>query len=276
MTPLALLAGMLVVLLLPAVLLPRLVERSELVGWLRPMKWLGHLYVAAWHRLETEVAPLPDEGPAILVSNHTCGVDHLMLQAGCRRVLGFLIAREIYNWAWLKPFCELVRCIPVDRSGRDLSATRAALRALDQGRVVTIFPEGRITPASGRRFGPARPGAAFLALRTGTRVYPAFIYGTPPTSSIPWSLLTPSRARVVYGPTVDLSDLHSHRPDHAALAEANDRIMRAIRDLRERAIRDDPTWWSAHPPESERVDDDGRGEGHPVALSGAVAADVDA
>src|SRR5262249_28955956 len=124
---------------------------DEIRGGLRLLWWVNATYCGFFHRLEREgMAPLPTRGAAILISNHTCGIDHLVLRAGCRRVLGFMIAQEFYEHWLCRPFCRLLGCIPVRRDGRDLAATRAALRALEQGRVVPIFPEGRILPTSGR------------------------------------------------------------------------------------------------------------------------------
>ena len=40
----------------------------------------------------------PMSGPAILISNHTCGIDHMLLQVDSRRLLGFMVAREYYEW----------------------------------------------------------------------------------------------------------------------------------------------------------------------------------
>src|SRR5262249_37408994 len=153
------------VLALPWVLMPSRGPRPEIHGTLRALWWLNRLYCGFLHRLELRaLAPLPEHGPAILVANHTCGIDHMILQAGCWRVFGFLMAQEFYNYWAFRPICRVVGCIPVRRDGHDLAATRAALRALDEGRVVPIFPEGRILPKSGREFGEAKPGAAFIAL----------------------------------------------------------------------------------------------------------------
>ena len=66
-------------------------------------------------------------------------------------MLGFMVAREYYEYPLLTPWCRLVDCIPVNRDGRDFSATRAAIRALKDGRVLPIFP-GRPHRA---RVGPA-------------------------------------------------------------------------------------------------------------------------
>ena len=97
-------------------------------------------------------APLPEHGPAILISNHTCGIDHVLLQAACDRLLGFMVAREYYEIPLLEPWCRLVGCIPVNRDGRDFAATRAAIRALKDGRRAAHFSGGphraRVGPAT--------------------------------------------------------------------------------------------------------------------------------
>jgi 1-acyl-sn-glycerol-3-phosphate acyltransferase len=226
-------------------LLPGLLSRAEgrvqarpptpeIHGSLVPMHWMVLAYCGLMHRLKTNGwAPLPEFGPAILIANHTCGIDHLVLQAGCRRVLGFVIAREYYDWNLIHWFCKRVGCIPVNRDGRDIYATRAALRALAEGRVVPIFPEGQIMPSSGRELGEIRLGAAYLALRSGAPVIPAYISGTPPTNQIGPSLSTLSRATVLFGDPIDLSDFKPDQSgDKAVLAEVTRRFLEAFLELK--------------------------------------------
>lgn len=222
----------------PWLLMPVGGPRPEIRGILRVLSGINKLYCVLWHRLDApEPAPLPDRGPAILIANHTCGADNLLLQACCDRVLGFLVAKEFYDaWA-VHPFCKVLDCIPVRRDGRDLAATRAALRALEQGRVVPMFPEGHILPTSGRELGEGKHGVAFLALRARVPVIPAYIRGTPETSVVWKALVTPSRARVVFGRPIDFSDIAGGPPfDKATLASATDRMMDAIRALRDREL----------------------------------------
>src|SRR5258708_6719093 len=111
-----LVACSIVLLAVALIVRPRPRVQPEIHGFLRFLWWGNAGYCALWHRLEVVGrAPLPAHGPAILISNHTCGIDHMILQAGCRRVLGFLIAKE-YAEAWYcKPFCRLLQCIPVKR-----------------------------------------------------------------------------------------------------------------------------------------------------------------
>ena len=209
----------------------------ELHGWLRPLWWLNAMFCAVWHGLDLDPsgkAPLPAEGPAILIANHTCGLDPFLLQASCERLLGFMIAKEFYESRLIHPICRMLGCIPVRRDGHDLSAMRGALRGLKEGRVVPIFPEGRILPTSGLELGEPKSGAAFLVLHARVPVVPAYLSGTPPTRTIWKAILTPSNSRVVYGPPIDLSDLPSEPPyDKDLLAEVAQRLMAAIRALRD-------------------------------------------
>lgn len=217
---------------------PRRDARPEIRGPLRVLHWGFRVYCALWHQLRFEGwAPLPESGPAILIANHTCGIDHMLLQAASARLLGFMVAREYYESRWLYWICSYVGCIPVNRNGRDVAAIRSALRALAQGRVLPIFPEGRIVPASGRRLGEMRPGVAYIAIRAGVPVVPAFIIGTPATDEILESLATPSRASVLFGDPIDLSDLPADvAGDKAVHAEVNRRFERALLELQARAL----------------------------------------
>ena len=106
------------------------------------MEAINTFYCCFWHRLSVDRrAPLPVEGPAILISNHTCGIDHLLLQAATRRVLGFMIALEYYEWPPVNGICRLIGCIPVKRDGRDLSGLRASLRVLQTAVSCRSFPK---------------------------------------------------------------------------------------------------------------------------------------
>ena len=242
MTPSALIGASLLLLALALLARPAAAHPPEIRGPLLALWWLNRFYVGFWHRLEIEnESTLPEFGPAILISNHTCGIDHLLLQAASRRVLGFIIAQEFYDNKIYHPFCVAIGCIPVKRDGRDQASIRHALRSLKEGRVVAIFPEGKINPSSGREFHDAKPGAAFIPLRAGVPVIPAYIRGTPPSNEIVDALITPSRARVVFGDPIDLSDLvggGDREAERAHIAEATERIMGAIRALRDQALAD--------------------------------------
>jgi len=119
---------------------------------------------------------LPEHGAAIVVANHMSGVDPLLLIAASNRPLRFLIAREEYQRFGMQWLFRAAGCIPVDRDGRPEKSLRQALKALQQGEVIAIFPHGRIHLDSD----PPRKlkaGFARLAAWSGAPVYPVRIDG---------------------------------------------------------------------------------------------------
>jgi 1-acyl-sn-glycerol-3-phosphate acyltransferase len=212
--------------------------RLEFHGFLKILGAANELYCTMWHRLSfDDWAPLPPSGPAILIANHTSGIDHLLLQAASRRILGFMVAREYYYLPVIHWICKSLACIPVNRDGRDVTAIRAALRVLQEGRVLPIFPEGHIVPSSGRRIDEIKHGSAYLAIRAQVPVIPAYILGTPPTDLIVKALVTPSRARLFFGEPIDLSDVRPDEAgDKAVQAKVSERFREAFLTLQARAL----------------------------------------
>lgn len=96
------------------------------------------------HGLGKQGIDLPAQGPAIIVANHISGLDPLLLIAASKRPLRFLIAREEYQRFGMQWLFRAAGCIPVDRDGRPEKSLRQALKALQQGEVIAMFPHGRI------------------------------------------------------------------------------------------------------------------------------------
>ncbi len=192
------------------------------------MLTLGNvLLTRAYHRVVVRQAqPLPKSGPVILVCNHTSGLDPLLIQAVCKRPIVWMMAREYYELKGLRWVFKAADSIPVERTGRDTAATRAALRALERGRVLGIFPEGKIAPA--RELLPFHTGVAMMAIRTRAPVYPAFLDGTQRGQSMLRAVLTPNEATLRFGPEVDFDRSGMSRPH---LEAATERIQAAVQEL---------------------------------------------
>ena len=175
--------------------------------------------------------PLPPQGPAILIANHTSPADPLFLQCATRRLISFLMAREYYNLTFVGWIFRLNDTIPVNRTGRDTAATKAAVRALHEGRAIGIFPEGGINldPDTLRE---GKQGAAMLALLTRAPVIPAFIERRVHTNHLTAGLLRPSKACIHFGRAVDLSPYYDRRHDREVLEEVTRLLMRSIEQLR--------------------------------------------
>ncbi len=183
----------------------------------------------AFHRVEA-LSPcrLPKTGPAIVICNHTSGLDPHLIQAACPRLITWMMAREYYDVPILRQLLDLVGVIPVARNGRDMGATRAALRALERGQVLGIFPEGGIE--SSDVLEPFQPGVAMMALRTGAPVFPAYLDGTQRRREMLDAFLHPQNATIAYG---DRIALDRHADDRDKLATATKSLENAVEQLRQ-------------------------------------------
>jgi 1-acyl-sn-glycerol-3-phosphate acyltransferase len=196
----------------------------------------ARFYSALWHRCSTNGrAPLPAKGPALLVSNHTCSADPPLLLSASPRLFGFLTAREHYGahpfFRWV---LDQMRSVPVTRNGCDGVAARRALDRLREGHILCVFPEAGLSGVARNRLRSAKHGAAYLALKCGAPVYPAYIAGGPRTEDLLRAWLRPSRprARVYYGPAIDLSAYRDRPIDRRLLQEVTEQIMRRVEALR--------------------------------------------
>lgn len=122
---------------------------------------------------------IPADGPALVVCNHVSFMDALILGGACPRPLRFLMDRPIYESPWLNWFFRIAGAIPVDSERRDPGGVRRALdevsRALRQGEVVMLFPEGRLTHDG--TVGRFRRGVDMILARDAVPVVPAALSG---------------------------------------------------------------------------------------------------
>lgn len=194
----------------------------------RLMHALNILYARIYHQLDV-LSPcrLPRTGPAILVCNHISGIDPLFLQAVCPRVIRWMMAREYYKQPGLKWLLDQIGTIPVDRSGRDLAATRAALAVLEAGGVLGIFPEGKI--ATSNELLPFQSGIVLLAAKSGAPLHPACIEGSQRGKEMLPAYFSRNRARLAFGPPLLLGRSAASRPNIDAAVE---KIRNAVNSLR--------------------------------------------
>ncbi|HSJ59296.1 MAG TPA: lysophospholipid acyltransferase family protein [Anaerolineae bacterium] len=119
-----------------------------------------------WH------APLPD-GPKILAANHPTTTDPFLIMLLVSEQVSVLVTGGCFQIPLFGRLLLESGHVPVVR-GTGGASVDAAVRLLEEGRTVAIFPEGAISPAEGGVHAP-RSGVARLALRTGAPVIPVGI-----------------------------------------------------------------------------------------------------
>lgn len=91
---------------------------------------------------------VPAQGGALLVSNHISFLDMLLVLAGSRRFVHFLLPQEVYDIAWLKPFLRYLRVTPLPPESQPRELIRTIHTARDliaRGELVGIFAERSIS-----------------------------------------------------------------------------------------------------------------------------------
>jgi 1-acyl-sn-glycerol-3-phosphate acyltransferase len=195
---------------------------------------VGSAFMSAWHNFtRVGACTIPGTGPVIVVANHSNAMDPIIMQVSSpRRIIHFMMAKEYYE---KKPFVYLYRAfgvIPVNRSGNDISSVRTALRTLKDGKVIGLFPEGRISEDG--KMQDAKNGVAMLALMSGAPVVPAFIYGVNVYKGMVSDFLRKSKVRIAFGAPIRLEQFKGREREEAAREEVTQLIMAAIKKMCDR------------------------------------------
>ena len=93
---------------------------------------------------------IPENGGALIVSNHVSYADAILIGCATPRFIRFLMWQPLYENRWLNPFSRLFYAIPIPTNSpkESLRALRQARRELERGLLVGVFPEGGITRTS--------------------------------------------------------------------------------------------------------------------------------
>jgi 1-acyl-sn-glycerol-3-phosphate acyltransferase len=186
---------------------------------------------------------LPSGGPILVVANHANGLlDPLLVIHAVERLPRFLAKAVLWKPAPLRPVLGGLGMLPVVRrqdrvrtQASNADTFAAAQRALADGSMVAIFPEG--TAHDEPHLLPLRTGAARLAL--GARAEGATNLRIVPVGLVfDDKLALRSRALAVIGPAIELDAWVSARgeptvddADRPAVEDLTARLARALTDV---------------------------------------------
>jgi 1-acyl-sn-glycerol-3-phosphate acyltransferase len=194
--------------------------------------------LAATSRTWIDGEKIPATGGCIIVLNHVSHIDpllsaHFVYDHG--RFPRYLAKSGLFKNPALRRFLSSAGQIPVERlTPHAVGAYDAAVRAVEQGECVVVYPEGTLTRDPDLWPMVGKSGAARIALATGCPVIPVGHWGAQdvlyPYASRPDLL---PRKHVVFkvGDPVPIDDLRAVPETHAVIAETTERIMAAITDL---------------------------------------------
>lgn len=119
---------------------------------------------------------IPKKGGFILASNHISYLDPIILGASCPRKLNFMAKSELFANPVFARFLFKIGVFPVKRKSADISAIKEAIRRVNAGKALLLFPEG--SRRQNAEESQPQAGIGFLASKTDAPVIPVFVKGT--------------------------------------------------------------------------------------------------
>jgi 1-acyl-sn-glycerol-3-phosphate acyltransferase len=179
---------------------------------------------------------VPDEGPAIIASNHLSFSDSIFMPLMVKRRVTFVAKQEYFTGkgikGWLtKMFFVGTGTIPVDRSGGRAAqaAIETGLRILREGNLFGIYPEGTRSP-DGRLY-RGKTGVARLALESGAPVIPVAMLNADQIQPIGKVVPKLMRVKIRFGPPLDFSRYAGMTGDRFIERAVTDEIMYELMQL---------------------------------------------
>ena len=154
------------------------------------------------------VENIPDEGPALLVSNHQAVLDSFYLPLMVRRQLKFPAKMEYFTGTGLSGrlqrfFFTAVGQVPIDRSSDTAGDVllETVKKIFDDGELFGIYAEGTRSP-DGRVY-KGRTGMARISMPTGVPVILVGMIGSGRANPIGTKLIRPVKVQIKISEPID-------------------------------------------------------------------------
>jgi 1-acyl-sn-glycerol-3-phosphate acyltransferase len=184
----------------------------------KPVTWFFERFFGLEVIGRENVDRVPPERGILFCSNHISNLDPPAVGVAVPRELSYMAKEELFKIPLFKQLIVSLNAFPVKRGAGDRQALKTALKILNDGRNLLMFPEGHRNKSG--VIGPAKPGAGFLALRSDAAVIPVAIIGR-------YKLF--GKMKIVIGEPIDLSELKARK---AKAGEAAEAIMERIKALK--------------------------------------------
>lgn len=179
---------------------------------------------------------VPQQGAAILASNHLSVSDSIFMPAQLELQVHFLAKKEYFTGTgpkgWLtRKFFESTNQLPMDRAGgkASLESLHSGLDVLRDGKLLGIYPEGTRSP-DGRLY-RGKLGVARLCLNARVPVVPVAMIGTDKVQPIGRTIPSIRRVGMIFGAPLDFSEYYDRAGDHRVERLVTDQVVEAIRRL---------------------------------------------
>lgn len=178
---------------------------------------------------------VPDSGAVILAPNHLTWADPVVLGVPLKRPAFYLAKEGLFRNAAMRWFLESMGQIKVERAvGGNDPAIETAVKLLDQGLIVGVFPEGTRSRDDFVKRG--KTGVARIAARTGAPIVPV---GLATYDFWPRNAKLPRLGRSVYvniGKPVQYDLKPEDADDRDKMRDVTDDVMARVKGLLDEAL----------------------------------------
>lgn len=197
------------------------------------MRFLVWMFMSVFYKVDRRnVEAIPEDGACVLVCNHVSFFDALILATAIRRPPRFVMDHNIFRNPVLNFIFRTARAIPIAPAKVDPALLEKAYddiaAALENGEMVCIFPEGRITD-TGEMY-PFKNGIQRIVERTPVPVIPMALQGM-------WGSFSSRKGGAAF--TKFPRRLRSHVAVSVGAAVAPEAATPAVLEEKVRALRGD-------------------------------------
>ncbi len=147
-------------------------------AYIRIRKWLLNpaIFLFRIHAHNAENEPREEDGPYIIVSNHTSNADPVFLCAATSEQQPcFMAKKELFKVPVVNKIVAALGAYPVDRGGADVGAIRRTIKMLEEGKCIGIFPQGHRFKGVDPRETEIKSGVGMIAVKAKATVLPCYI-----------------------------------------------------------------------------------------------------
>lgn len=196
--------------------------------------WAKIIFFTARVRLEVYGREnIPTGAPVVFASNHQSQFDIPALYLALPLQFRFVVKQELFKIPLFGQAMRRAGYVPIDRSGgkKAIKSLRDAVRRIQSGTSVVVFPEGTRSPDG--RLLPFKSGALLVASHSGVPIVPIGIWGTYkvlPKGSL-W--VRPGHVVVSIGTPIDTTSFKGPKAREELVDEVRARITALMEMSRE-------------------------------------------